>query len=152
MQAIDWKSQTTPEQRKEIIPTTMTYRYKRDKKDTKYKARCSIRGDRMTPHIHYDPEKTATYMADRTTVRTMFAIAASMNMKIEHFDITGAYLHEEYKHTKKVFIWQPPRFNRQYKCSITAGARTEVKTGTALYGAHVGGCAHVWPARARTVA
>ena len=101
IQAIDWKSQTTPEQRKEIIPTTMTYRYKRDKNPTKYKARCSIRGDRMTPHIHYDPDTTATYMADRTTVRTMFAIAASMNMKIEHFDITGAYLHEEYKHTKK---------------------------------------------------
>ena len=75
----------------------------------------------MTPHIHYDPEKTATYMADRTTVRTMFAIAASMNMKIEHFDITGAYLHEEYKHTKKVFIWQPPRFNGQYKHQATHG-------------------------------
>ena len=55
----------------------------------------------MTSHIHYDPEKTATYMADRTTVRTIFATAASMNMEIEHFDITGAYLHEEYKHTKK---------------------------------------------------
>ena len=38
------------------------------------------------------------------------------------------------------------------QCSITAGARAEVKTGTAVYGAHVGGCAHVWPARARTVA
>ena len=37
-------------------------------------------------------------------------------------------------------------------CSTTIGARAEVKTGTAVYGAHVGGCAHVWPARARTVA
>ena len=37
-------------------------------------------------------------------------------------------------------------------CSITTGARAEVMTGTAVYGAHVGGCAHVWPARARTVA
>ena len=37
-------------------------------------------------------------------------------------------------------------------CSITAAARAEVKTGTAVYGAHVGGCAHVWTARARTVA
>ena len=37
-------------------------------------------------------------------------------------------------------------------CSIKTGARAEVKTGTAVYGAYVGGCAHVWPARARTVA
>ena len=101
MQAIDWESQTTPAQRKEVLPTTMTYRYKRDKNATKYQARCSIRGDRMTLRIHYDPEKTATYMADRTTVRIIFAKAASMNMEIEHFDITGANLHEEYKHTKK---------------------------------------------------
>ena len=38
-----------------------------------------------------------------------------------------------------------------YYCSITTGARPEVKTGTAVSGAHVGACAHVWPARARTV-
>ena len=37
-------------------------------------------------------------------------------------------------------------------CSITTGARAEVKTGTAVYSAHVGECAHLWPARARTVA
>ena len=37
-------------------------------------------------------------------------------------------------------------------CSITTGARAEVKTRTAVYGAHVGGCVYVWPARARTVA
>ena len=43
-------------------------------------------------------------------------------------------------------------FNKRGNCSITAGARAEGKTGTAVYGAHVGGCAHVWPARARTVA
>ena len=99
----------------------MTYRYKRDKDGTKYKARCSIRGDRMSAHVHYDPEKTATYMADRTTVRTLFALAASRNMTIEHFNITGAYLHEAYQHEKKVFVWQPPRFDGTYKHKATHG-------------------------------
>ena len=28
-------------------------------------------------------------------------------------------------------------------CSITTGARAEVRNRTAVYGAHVGGCAHV---------
>ena len=119
MKAIDWKSQTSSSNRRDIIPTTMTYRYKRDKAGTKHKARCSIRGDRMTPHTHYDPEKTATYMADRTTIRTIFAIAASRNMEIEHFDISGAYLHEAYKHDKKVFVSQPKRFNGSYKHGAT---------------------------------
>ena len=45
------------------------------------------------------PGKTAT--ADRTTVRTLFAIAASKNKPIEHFDITGAYFHEAYQHKRR---------------------------------------------------
>ena len=47
---------------------------------------------------------------------------------------------------------EPKQIAAKAVCSITTGARAEVKTGTAVYGAHVGGCAHVWPARARTVA
>ena len=75
----------------------------------------------MRPHEHYDPEKIATYMADRTTIRTLFAIAASMNMRIEHFDITGAHLHEKYKHANRVYVWQPQRFDGTYKHRSTHG-------------------------------
>ena len=123
MHAIDWKTQTPNNKRREIIPTTMTYRYKHDpdKNTITHKARCSIRGNRMSPHVHYDPDKTVTYMADRTTIRTLFALAASMNMAIEYFDITGAYLHEKYQHKKKVFVWQPPRFDGSYKHQATHG-------------------------------
>ena len=60
-------------------------------------------------------------MADRVTIRTLFAIAASRNMGIEYFDISGAYLHEAYKHDKKVFVWQPQRFNGSYKHPATHG-------------------------------
>ena len=75
----------------------------------------------MRPHEHYDPEKIATFMANRTTIRTLFAIAASMNMRIEHFDITGAYLHEKYKHANRVYVWQPQRFDGTYKHRSTHG-------------------------------
>ena len=121
MKAIDWHSQVKGTDRRNIIPTTMTYRYKRYQNETRHKARCSIRGDRMTPNIHYDPDKTATYMADRTTIRTLFALAASRQMVIEHFDISGAYLHEAYKHDKNVYVWQPQRFNGTYKHKATHG-------------------------------
>ena len=37
------------------------------------------------------------------------------------------------------------------RCSITTGERSEVINRTDVYGAHVGGCAHVWGARACNV-
>ena len=75
----------------------------------------------MKPNVNDDPEKTATYMADRATIRILFALSASRNMTIEHFDITGAYLHEKYQHKNKVFIWQPQRFHGSYKHTATHG-------------------------------
>ena len=130
MHAIDWTYQSPRHQRKEIIPTTMTYRYKKDRNEIARKARCSIRGDRMKPNVHYDPEKTATYMADRATIRTLFALAASRNMAIEYFDITGAYLHEKYQHKNKVFVWQPQRFDGSYKHKATHGELKDNLYGT----------------------
>ena len=64
------------------IPLTMGYRYKRNDQAeiTERKARCSARGDEMILHIHFDPEKTTTYIADKTTVRILFALAASFNV------------------------------------------------------------------------
>ena len=69
----------------------------------------------MRPHEHYYPEKIATYVAERTTIRTLFAIATSMNMHIEHFDITGAYMHEKYQHANRVYVWQWQHFDGTYK-------------------------------------
>ena len=123
MNAIDWSAQTHPSKKRTIIPTTMKYRYKHGSAttDTTRKARCSVRGDRMKANVHYDPDKIATYMADRTTIRTLFALAASRNMVMEHFDITGAYLHEKYQHKHKVYVWQPKRFDGSYKHTSTHG-------------------------------
>lgn len=60
-------------------------------------------------------QKIAMYMADRSTIRTLFDIAAAMNMKIKHFDIAGAYLREKYQHENRVYVWQPQCFNGTYK-------------------------------------
>lgn len=46
----------------------------------------------------------------------MFAIIA-----IELFDITGAYLNEQYSHTQPVYVWQPPRFDGSYTHPKKAG-------------------------------
>lgn len=60
-----------------VTPLQMTYRYKHSPTlDIDRKARSSVRGDRMQPYLHYDPNHTASYMAEKTTIRTLLAIAA----------------------------------------------------------------------------
>ena len=48
----------------------------------------------MVSHKHYDPSKTTTYMADKTTVRALFAIAETYRMHIEHNEIKSTYVHD----------------------------------------------------------
>lgn len=99
-----------------LIPLTMTYRYKRDTDSsiTEPKARCSVRGDLMKPNVHYNPEHTASHMADKTTVRLLLAIKAAANLPSEHFDIKTAFIHENYKHKNLVYVRQHARFDGSY--------------------------------------
>ena len=101
----------------------MTFRYIRDDTGTvtDRKARCAARGDRMTPGTQYDPEQVTNYMADKTTVRLLLAIAASQNWPLEHMDISSAYLHEMFPQTKPVYIKQHPRFDGTLKHPGKAG-------------------------------
>lgn len=44
----------------------------------------------MKPHIHFDPNKTTTYMADKSSVRLLFALVAFYKLNLEHIDIEAA--------------------------------------------------------------
>lgn len=89
---------------------------------------CTRRYD--APHTHYDQDETATFMADKTTIRLLFALAAANGLHMEHLDITWAYLHEKYEHDKPVYIWQPPRFDGSYKHPVAAGRLFGIIYGT----------------------
>ena len=69
----------------------------------------------MKPGLHYDPNHTTTYTADRTTQRLLIAIHATTKYPLEHFDIKSAYLHEQYQHTKPIYVKQMPRFDGSQK-------------------------------------
>ena len=71
----------------------------------------------MIPHRHFDPEKTTTYMADKTTVGILFALAASFSMHIAHMEITAAYLYENFDQSgcEPVDVRQHPRFDGSFK-------------------------------------
>ena len=51
------------------------------------------------PPVHFNSVKTTTYMADKTTVRLLFAIAAAFQMHIANVHIKAAYLHEQFDHS-----------------------------------------------------
>ena len=65
--------------------------------------------------IHYERESTAKYIAEKTSVRALIAIAAAKQLVVEHFDLTSAYLHEKYAPERKVYIKQHPMFDGTYK-------------------------------------
>lgn len=77
----------------------------------------------MIPYVHFNPAKTTTYVADKTTARLLFALAASFNMHIKHIDINAAYLHEKFDHpgSKPVVVRQLPRFDGAYKHAHRVG-------------------------------
>jgi len=45
-----------------------------------------------------DPNHVTTFMADKTTVHLIIALAAAHCLHMEHLDISGAYLHEKFEH------------------------------------------------------
>lgn len=105
------------------IPLTMKYRYKRNSSGAiqEYKARCTLRGDLMQPHVHYNESETSSYMADKTTIRSIIAFAAATGYPLQHFDITSAYLHENSSASTTVYVKQLPKFDGSYSHPSTFG-------------------------------
>ena len=115
--SIEWLPSEFQPPPKSVIPLMMIYRYKRSAEGNilQRKARCNLRGDLMKPGLHYNPEHTTTYTADRTTQRLLIAIHATTNYPLEHFDIKSAYLHEQYQHTNPIYVKQMPLFDGSHK-------------------------------------
>ena len=95
MKAIKWLPNEQIPQNARPIPLTMTYRYKRDPDGdiTERKAQRAVRGDLMLPGIHYDPNNTSTFAADKTTIRIIIGHAAAHHLPAEHLDISSAFHH-----------------------------------------------------------
>lgn len=69
----------------------------------------------MKPKVHYHESETASYMADKTTIRSILAFAAATNYPLSHFDITSAYRHEPASTSTTVYVKQHPQFDGSYK-------------------------------------
>jgi len=123
-----------------LIPTTTLLRIKTDAngKPHSRKARCNIRGDRQQPHIHYDPHALTSPVAEKETIRTILALAATNNYAAHHWDLDAAFLHELLPNDNPIFIQQPKSFDGTYKhphhvCKVVGnmyGTKQECRTFT----------------------
>ena len=122
-ETIEWITDTEIPPGTKLIPLKITYRYKRsdDGNIIRRKARCTVRGDRMQPYIHFNPDRVTTYTAERPSIRTIMCLAAAYNFKTDHFGISSAFLQERYEHHKPVYVSQLPRFNGKYQHKCRAG-------------------------------
>eukprot|EP00171_Calliarthron_tuberculosum_P009878 IDg9878t1 len=82
--------------------------------------RFTYRGNRMIPFVHYDPNDTAAYAADRTTIRLLLAMSVQLRLKRRHIDFTAAFLHERYAGPTPLFIKPIPNFDGSQAHPCTA--------------------------------
>lgn len=101
----------------------MVYRYKRPDQGhiMKHEARPTVHRDRMQPHTHFNPDDVSTYTAKRPTIRTLMCLAAALNLSIEQFDISIAFLHEKCDPDTTVYDRQHLRPDGTYKHLCTIG-------------------------------
>lgn len=100
-----------------IIPLVKLYRYKRvtERSILPRKFRFNLRGNSMEPWLHDDPKHTKKYNANRTTQPMLIALQTTLNLTLEHLDITVTYLHEQYQHKNPVYASQIPTFHGKHK-------------------------------------
>lgn len=88
---------------------TFAYKENDDGQVIGFRARIVYPGNRLISGLHYDPKETATYAADRDSVRFVIAIASQCNHRLYHVDLKSAFLHERFK--GKVPLYLQPLLN-----------------------------------------
>lgn len=78
---------------------------------TRYKARLVARGFTQTKGINYN--ETFAPVVRHSTLRLLFALAAELNLKIDHMDVITAFLNGEL--LEKVYMKQPKGFEEKGK-------------------------------------
>ena len=96
-----------------IIPLTTVFKLKRDSDGTptSRKVRCTVRGDKQIPGIHYDPYDLSSPVTHRDTIRSALALAAANSYHAIHWDLEAAFLHEKFNEDRMIFVHQPTRFD-----------------------------------------
>ena len=79
-----------------LLPLKFTLRLKRDEASNviSRNPRCTARGDKQIPHVHYDPDNISSPVPDRDAVLCSLALTAGTPPIAEYWDLESAFLHE----------------------------------------------------------
>ena len=58
--------------------------------------RCSYRGDKLKPELHFDAENIAVHAVDRTTMCLLFGICAQIDLDMYCIDFSSSFVPETY--------------------------------------------------------
>lgn len=58
----------------------------------------------MIPHIHYEIEHLSAPMIYTETIRLLFEIKAQLGFNMERFEITDAFLHDEFGYDQTLYV------------------------------------------------
>lgn len=98
---------------KKVIPCKWVYKLKKDAYGnvTKYKARLVVKGFNQVKGVDY--EETFAPVIRHSSLRTLFALAAEMGLRMKHLDVDTAFLNGNLE--EEVFMEQPLGFKAKGK-------------------------------------
>lgn len=107
-----WELVDRPKDKK-IIPCKWVYKLKKDAYGnvTKYKARLVVKGYNQTQGVDY--YETFAPVIRHSSLRTLFALAAELGLKMRHLDVDTAFLNGELQ--EEVYMDQPIGFVQKDK-------------------------------------
>lgn len=100
-----------------IVPLTITFNYKMAKDGTveEHKSRSSVRGDQMQPDVYFDPGCTSVPMVDNMAARIVISHSVEYDWQLEHLDVKSAFLHEDYRYGKPLYLREMARADGLYR-------------------------------------
>lgn len=103
-----WKLVDRPNGNKKVIPCKWVYKLKMDADGNimKYKARLVVKGFRQVEGVDYT--ETFAPVVRHSSLRTLFALAVEMDLKMRHLDVDTAFLNGDLE--EEVFMEQPQGF------------------------------------------
>lgn len=97
--------------------------------EKRYKARLVARG--FTQQYGVDYTETFSPVVRNSTLRMLFAIAVSIDLKIEHIDVITAFLNSDLK--ERVFMTQPEGYNQNNKVCLLNKAIYGLKQASRMW-------------------
>ena len=87
-----------------------------DASGQRFSARCTVRGDLLRKHVHFNPDKTSAQTPSHSAHRIFYADAAINNAYVESYDVPSAYPRAPADPEFPCFMKQPLKADGTFTC------------------------------------